>query len=118
MADFNTFVQTELPLRPVALDDGLPGQLLFRRGPGPRQVGWTWVDHLAESATYHYDSQGNVDLITESVQGSTRETTLTYDAQGNVGIVCITYAGYSRTETYSYDSQGNVTQMLAVTVAI
>lgn len=35
---FNDFVQTELPLRPFAAEDGPQGSIPVREGPGPRQV--------------------------------------------------------------------------------
>ena len=40
MANFNDFVQTELPLRPFVKDDGVPGQVLVRSGNtlAPREV--------------------------------------------------------------------------------
>lgn len=35
---FNDFVQTELPLRPFAAEDGAQGSIPVREGPGPRQI--------------------------------------------------------------------------------
>ena len=42
MADFNTFVQLELPKRPFVDDDGAPGQILVRSNNplAPRQLVW------------------------------------------------------------------------------
>lgn len=40
MADFNSFVQTELPKRPWTEADGNQGDILVRQGLGPRQMAW------------------------------------------------------------------------------
>jgi hypothetical protein len=43
MASFNDFVQQELPKRPFTEIDGSEGQVLVRRGPGPRQVAFETI---------------------------------------------------------------------------
>ena len=46
MADFNTFVQLELPKRPFTEVDGAQGQIPVRSGLGPRQLDWAWIADL------------------------------------------------------------------------
>jgi hypothetical protein len=57
MADFNTFVQKELPLRPFVATDGYPGQVLIRsnNAQAVRELVWTNLSGIDGSGKSAYE---------------------------------------------------------------
>ena len=117
MANFEEFVQAELPTRPFVGSDGAAGQILVRSNNplAVRELIWsnlptgnTGSDAEASAATYSYDGVGNLTGITETVNGLTRSTVLTYNASDAVQTVAVTYDGATVTTTYSYNPDGSL----------
>lgn len=64
MADFNTFVQTELPLRPFVATDGAVGQILVRSAnpAHPREMVWAANNGAGGSGSGNLDG-GRADEV-------------------------------------------------------
>lgn len=87
----------------------------------------TWQSGLEQSylaavtqpsdAVYGYDpGTGDLTVITETVAGLPRVTTLAYNADGTVHTETIAYNSHTRTVTYAYDGSGTMTGFTAVEV--
>lgn len=72
------------------------------------------AEPLPDSATYQYNQDGTISVVTEIIGGETKTTSYAYSVDGRVESVTTTYQGSTRVETYTYQN-GKVASMTAST---
>lgn len=131
MADFNTFVQTELPKRPFVNTDGNAGDVLVRSAntQAVRELAWVPQSSIAPvipnatASTVGLVKGGpNVTISTDGTlnivgiagagyspfSNTPTLTTFDYNADGTVNFTTETVGGLPLVTTYAYNGDGTV----------
>lgn len=107
MADFNTFVQTELPKRPFVSTDGAAGDVLVRSSNPLAVRELTWVSSASLAPPLE-------PATTTTLGGVKQGTNILIAADGTISVVGIAGAGYDpfmnqpTNTTYAYNGDGTV----------
>ncbi|MCD2166825.1 hypothetical protein [Comamonas koreensis] len=57
----------------------------------------------ATSVAFVYNAQGQVEKVTETIDGNAAVANYTYNSEGTVKTIATTYKGRTRTETFEYE---------------